>query len=91
MLRNESERHPEFKASQQLRDELALHAHLFTLELKEDWEALEQRYYQLQHLLQAKLAPRHLKKDVLLHDADAIAKSLITAYRRIRSQLEVRV
>jgi len=71
----------------EIRDELALQAHLFTLDRKAEWARLEARWHQLQgELSPVKRAIAQAQLDQLA-DAGAIYGALLEAYRRLREDL----
>ena len=85
----DSSSHSEVRVSEQLRDELAVQAHLFTLEVKQEWEGLEHRFHELQQMLSSNGELRKIGKESVLKNADKVAQTLISAYRKIQARLHL--
>lgn len=68
-----------------MRDELSLQAHLFTMEMKKEWERLEKLWHQLQAdlhpITESVSEARQARKDSIRK----VAQSLGEAYERLRS------
>jgi hypothetical protein len=83
-----NQKSPEVKVLKQMREELALQAHLFSMEAKEEWNGLEKKWQRFQ----ADLKP---VEDAIAAGARArteaigkMATSLRTAYQRIQGDLK---
>lgn len=72
----------------QLRDELILQAHLFSLEMKNEWNELEAKWNQLQPILKTVTGAFDAHQKAKRESDVELQKNLEEAYKRLKVQLK---